>query len=113
MSGVQTGTRLERLEQLLTRIKLEIELERRLNPPARPERAPAKRPARKRAKRWIRPDTAARHAARMARCEQLGVTQRQIKEWAVEQGLLDQVKRGSVAELIVEAWIQAHQHQEA
>lgn len=89
MSGVSTGTRLERLYRLRRCLDLEIAAELRRNPPQRltPRR---------------RAEVATKH-----RLDELGVTPRQVKEWAVEIGLLPAVRQGRVARHLIEAYAEA------
>lgn len=94
MSGIRVGTRLEQLYQLRDRLALEIAQEERLellNGPA-PLKVVKHRP----------PDVVGR------RLEQLGLTARQVKDWAVTQGLLERVCRGRVAHELIEAYADAH-----
>lgn len=114
MSGIRTGPRLENLERvhrqtlheianarrlehwreipaledLRDRLAAEIAKERPTEPPERPKppRAPSG------------------PSAEVLLLEQLGVTARQVKEWAVEQGLLAAVVRGRVKLELVEAY---------
>lgn len=98
MSGVTNGTRLEQLQALRRRIDHEIAIEaahaienngRRLPPPV------------------PRPEVSA-HGDRLAQLLQdHGLTARLVKEWAVEHGLLDSVRRGRVASELVHAYIAA------
>lgn len=96
MSGVQSGTRLERLERLRAQVEHQITVERRraadegaarIRPPAPP---PPREPKPFEVNRVDR------------RLRELGVTAREVKEWAVDAGLMLEVKRGRVSEALVE-----------
>lgn len=89
MSGVRTGTRLEQLHKLAARIQLEIEAElRRHVPPARPK-----------------PEKPATQQTRVdERLRELGVTSRDVKQWAVQAGLRSHVQRGRVSLELVNAY---------
>lgn len=111
MSGVRTGTRLEQLLNLRRQLNLEIEVETRRDPVEAVRLGLIKpkwvRPPRRRGGHK-RPDMVVRVAELMARLERMGVTQHDVKVWAVEQGLLDEVKRGIVAGRILDAYAEAH-----
>lgn len=111
MSGIRTGTRAEALAALLRRTRHEVaqarrnssrelprllELEDRLHvelalpPPVRPVvgRRPVPRP----------------QQPTQERLRALGVTSLQIKTWALEQGLITELKRGRVPPALVDAY---------
>jgi hypothetical protein len=94
MSGVRTGTRLEQLYALRDRIALEIRAEERRLSLQRPAFEVFKKP---------RP----KHTTEL-RLEQLGLTSRQVKEWAHATGLVDEVKRGRIGADLVNAYADAH-----
>lgn len=100
MSGVQTGTRLERLERLRVEIDQEIAQERRRlvldSPPLARRFEVYEKPKRK------APST----GDQLMR--ELGVTANDVKVWAVSVGILDQVRRGRVASHVVDSYAQAH-----
>jgi hypothetical protein len=96
VSGVQCGTYLERLEQLRQQVDQAIAAERRRVALEGPIRLVA------------RPHQQVPRGNRVdMRLASLGVTALQVKEWAVEAGLLDQVRRGRVALSLVEAYADA------
>lgn len=96
MSGISTGTRLEQLERLKAKVDLEIAAERRRL--ALDERFVT----------FQRADHDRRRVdATKARLEQLGVTAKDVKVWAVGVGLLADVKRGRVARELVEKYAEA------
>lgn len=117
MSGIRTITRAEALEVLLRRTRHEIacavrgeerhhlprlrELEDallvELGLPPRP-----KSPA---------PRRRAEHV--LDRLAELGVTSRQVKEWAVETGRLPAVVRGRISRQLVEAYASQHPKESA
>lgn len=125
MSGVRVGTRLEQLQDLrrqtavqheharrtgapaadlgalLARIDVEIRAEGGTPPPA--PRPPAPDAPRRRTS--LTSDDAVRVMA------ELGVTSNDVKRWAVDQGLLDAVKRGRIRVDLVETYARHHQHQ--
>jgi hypothetical protein len=94
MSGVRTGTRLEQLYALRDRIALEIRAEERRLALQRPNFEVFKKPGRRNAVETLLDD--------------LGVTSRQVKEWAHATGLVDEVKRGRVGADLVNAYADAH-----
>lgn len=99
MSGVRHGAYLEQLERLLAHVEQEIAQERQrmlLDGATWTtfERTPRStggdvNPGRK-------------------RCDELGVTPKQVKEWAVRAGLLEKVVQGRVARWMVDAYAEAH-----
>lgn len=91
MSGVICGTRLDQLVVLRDKITAEIEHERR----AGRHNGIALR------------DIPTSAEALMAT---LGVTSRDVKEWAVQAGLLARVVRGRVSLAIVQAYQKEHEH---
>lgn len=98
MSGVQTGTKLERLQALERQVKHEIAVELRrlaLDDTGR-HRAVTITPRRRGDQ-----DT-------QDRLTELGVTSKHVKEWAVQKGILTAVRQGRVARWIVEAYAAAH-----
>lgn len=116
MSPVRTGPRLEHLLALQRRLEHEIAAERRklaledrdapgrTLPGATPE--PVEQPSsRARTARATAAETA-------ARLDRLGVNARQVKEWAITAGLLDEVKRGRVPGDLVAAYADAHTTEE-
>lgn len=121
MSGVQTGTRLDRLEQLQRVARMQraharwagdLELHDRLDRLVRRITHEIGREQR------ARPEVAA--AVRRAdlgvqqHLEALGVTAHTVKVWGVQAGLLPAVVRGRVSGALVTAYDHAHQpqHQE-
>lgn len=96
MSGIKVGSRLEQLEELDRRLHVEIELERRTHPPKPREKTTRRRTPTPRNK-------VDQHLVA------LGVTTRQVKQWALETGRLDRIHRGRVSAELVEAYAQAHQ----
>lgn len=91
MNGIrQVGTRLDQLVVLRDRITAEIETERRAG---------------------RHNGTALRDIPTSAEAlmNTLGVTSRQVKEWAVERGLLTKVVRGRVSLAIVQAYEKEHE----
>lgn len=97
MSGVQVGSRLEQLRALRRRLDHEIATEERriaLDVPARP----APRPP--------RPTEVNRVDVRL---RELGVTAREVKEWAYDAGLILEIKRGRVSEALVEHFADARE----
>lgn len=90
MSGVRVGSRLEQLLELRRKVDLEIEAERRNTPTpiTRPRSSTTSSP-------W---DGIPEH-----------VTSRQIKEWAIRQGLLERARRGRAPKHLVDAYRKAHQ----
>lgn len=125
MSGVQAGTRLERLTALWRRTRHEIQiaqhagrhdevtklraLETRLVVEIRTEggvtpSAPGVR--RRRGPRRKAEDRVSKHLA------QLGVTSHEVKVWAVGQGILPAVKRGRIKGELVAAYQAAHEGSE-
>lgn len=111
MSGIRTCTREEALQQLLTRTRHEIscarrredlhelprlrELEARIEDELGIPRPAVRRPGQ-------------RAEMVLERMAELGVTARQVKEWAVETGLIPAVVRGRIRRELVEAWAAAH-----
>lgn len=91
MSGVVTGTRLDQLKALRRRLDHEIAVEARrmLDGP---------RPIRK----------ATRPRSYTERLGGRGIEARQVKEWAVANGLLPEVKRGRVSLDLIEAYWEAN-----
>lgn len=126
MSGIQSGDRLARLEQLQARTRLlraharwrgdQLQHARYdrlvtdLQDAIDDERARLDRIAR------ARPEVAAavRHADTTVqqRLNALGVDAVVVKRWGVEQGLIPAVVRGRVSGLLVDAYAHAHQPQE-
>lgn len=97
MSGIRVGTRLEQLLKLRDRIDLEIAAER-LNPTHRPA-----------------PPAPAVHDGDLsseARLHRLGVTTKQVKQWAVDNGVLDHMVRGRINPALVDTYEAAHTAQE-
>lgn len=94
MSGIRVGSRLEQLYDLRRRLNHEIAAEERKAATDTP--TPAAQ----------RPGLAATDKAVHDQLDHLGVTSAQVKEWAVEQGLLPAVVRGRVARHIVNAFVQ-------
>jgi hypothetical protein len=97
MSGVTVGSRLEQLEELRARIEYEIAAERRRVAISVPNPPPARVPKLTEVNRVD------------VRLAGLGVTSRQVKEWAVDAGLLDHVHRGRVAAHLVEMFAEARE----
>lgn len=96
MSGVTVGTRLEQLLALERKLQLEIRAERiRLATNV----APLPRVQPRRLARVNRVDM---------RLAALGVSSREVKEWAVRVGLLDAVHRGRVGLQLVEQYATAN-----
>lgn len=95
MSGIRVGTRLEQLYQLRDRLALEIAHEERLA--ALDVRVKPPRPV-------------TRHSTDVVsqRLKWMGVTARIVKQWALEQGLIDKIHRGRVSLELAEAYIDAH-----
>ncbi len=106
MSGVKVGTRLERLYLLRDQIRHEIAAEERalvLNG------GRGSMPRRLRA----RAGTVAADARKAASLDELGVTAKQVKQWAVEVGLIPAVVRGRVAQALVDEYAHAHRSEVA
>lgn len=122
MSGIQTGTRLDKLRRLRTRVGQQIiqahrreafsDVERlrnlanqldteiaRLDPTYHP---PTHR-GRPRTRAQKANDRVTRHLAR------LGVTAHEVKAWAVTAGLIDAIHRGRIRAELVQAYETAHQ----
>lgn len=111
MGGVKVGSRLEQLRKLRDQVQVEIELEERreLLEGARTRTRAVQQAVTPRAGSLtggvgkgsssvlIRESLAA-----------LGVTSYDVKVWAVEQGLLPEFKRGTVAVAIIDAYEQDH-----
>lgn len=91
MSGVVVGTRLERLRELRAQVDREIAAEERRVATG----APAPR---------------SRGSLSVAPWEGIAehVTSRDIKEWAVRQGLLERPRRGRAPRHLVDAYRKAH-----
>ena len=120
MSGVTTGSRLQQLYALRARLDQEIAAERArvataprapgtiTRPPTLPD---AKPPAQnhRRGETGPRPGLQASDRTTAQMLLDLGVTPRQVKEWAVDQGLLAAVVRGRVARHLVIAYATTHQ----
>lgn len=100
-------TRLERLLELRAKVDLAI-----LDEQARRRRITREALIAARAEARQRPDAGtgwrAAHATTAEILEQLGVTAHDIKVWAVENGLADEVKRGRVRLEHVDAYHHAH-----
>lgn len=124
MSGVVSGSRLERLQVVWRRTRHEIQiatgaqqwarvaklhdLEARLSAEIEAE-TPKPSPAVRgpiRGQRQKAEDRVTRHL------ERLGVTSHDVKVWAVGQGLLPAVRRGRVKGELVAAYEAAHQTQD-
>lgn len=92
MSGVKVGTRLELLRRLRAQVDREIAAEER--------RVSTGTPAPR-----------SRGSVSVAPWEGIGdhVTSREIKEWAVSQGLLERPRRGRAPRHLVDAYRKAHQ----
>lgn len=105
MSGVQTGSRLDRLLALRSQIDMEIAAERRKEalsaPPPAPENLTDYEIRSRRQK--------ASAEVTRKRLAQLGVTSREVKEWAVRAGHLAAVTRGRVALDLIDDYVHAHQ----
>ena len=106
MSGVRCGTRLEQLLDLRRQVNLQIELEVR-NDPREAARlgltGGGDTPPRARQKS---PGQSLNVAER--RLAELGVSSTDVKAWAVQQGLLPEVKRGRIGINLVEQYAAAH-----
>lgn len=98
MSGVQAGTRLERLRVLRDRIDHEIAVEA--------HRAALDDTRGSGGWAEFQKPSDRRTASRL---EQLGVTAKQVKQWAVRQGLVDGVHRGRCADRLIDAYALAHE----
>lgn len=96
MSGISHGSRLEQLLRLEQQVRHEIAVERR--------RVALEGPAREVPRTPRRLVDVNRVDVRLV---ELGVTARQVKEWAVAAGLLDRVRRGRVGADLVEAYAAA------
>lgn len=90
MSGVMCGTRLDQLVVLRDKVLAEIENERRAG----------------RHNGHALADIPTSAEALMAT---LGVTSRQVKEWAVDRGILARVVRGRVSLAIVQQYQKEHE----
>lgn len=90
MSGVMVGSRLDQLVVLRDKITAEIEHERRRGW--------------NNGRAMVDVPTSAE-----ALMNTLGVTSRQVKEWAVQAGLLTAVRRGRVSLSIVQAYQKEHE----
>lgn len=86
----------DRLRDLAARVDAALAEERRIQGLAVPVPAPVEEPARE-----LAPSAEVRLLA------ELGVSARDVKEWAVGQGLLTAVRRGRVALALVEAYAAA------
>lgn len=101
MSGIRTGTRLEQLRLLHARVGQEIAtLERQEALEARPAPPPRRRRVRAAANQ---PDRATAALLR------LGVTAYEVKEWALDVGLITAIRRGKVSFVIIDQYETAHQ----
>lgn len=98
MSGIRFGSRLDQLRALRDQLDQEIANEEyrditgnagRMRPPSRP------------ATRLVEVNRVD------LRLRELGVTSREVKVWAVAAGLIPEVKRGRVAEALVEQFAAA------
>lgn len=109
MGGVRVGSRLEQLRKLRDQVSLEIELEERREAleTARPARAVQQSV---RSKRNLTNGVGKGSSSVLIRerLEQLGVTSKTVKTWAVTQGLLPEVVRGTCKVEIIDAYAQAH-----
>lgn len=92
VNGIRVGTRLEQLYQLRQRLNVEIEIEERKTGRRRKPPRPAK------------PNTVDQ------RLRELGVTTHDVKVWAVEHGVLPELKRGRIGLQLVETYAM---HQDA
>lgn len=110
MTGIRTGSRLEQLEALRRRLDHEIAVERRAAILAAPctdhDTTTGRQPTGKRAPTGTGKGS---DAVAHARLEELGVTTRQVKQWAVSVGLIPALVRGRVALPIIEKYAEAHQ----
>lgn len=109
MSGVSSGSRLERLYALRDQIAHEIAHEERL------VALDGGRIDQKGRRRFVvfkgsNQAVATRGAdkRKAASLDELGVTAKQVKVWAVSVGLVDAVHRGRVAQTLVDAYAEAH-----
>lgn len=93
MSGVKVGTRLERLLELRAQVDREIAAERR------------------RVSTCLPAPTGGRGPLAVDPWEGIPehVSSRDIKEWAIRQGLLERARRGRAPKHLVEAYRKAHQ----
>lgn len=115
MSGIQVGTRLEQLEALQTRTGHELAAARRREGSGvecgRLEDLLA-RIRREIEAECPRPPKPARRvvgsSVELQLLERLGVSAREVKEWAVDQGLIEVVARGRIKMALVEAYAAAH-----
>lgn len=92
MSGVTTGTRLEQLRKLRTRIEQEIAAEER-------------RLALEGMRVFQRPARGRNRVDELL--AELGATAGDVKRWALAAGLITEIRRGRVGLQLVEAYAQA------
>lgn len=120
MSGVDTRTRVERLQSLGRRAKHDLAIARRQESWHEARRLsllieriddaleaagaePVNRKPVAKAKRKTPVDHVGQHLRR------LGVTSNEVKTWAVSVGLVDKVRRGRIRAELVQAYEDAHQ----
>lgn len=109
MSGVRVGTRLEQLEALRRQVDQEIAVERRRLATEAQHRPPT-RTAPRRSKSNLTGGVGKGSSSVLirVRLEQLGVTSKQVKQWAVDRGLLDRIHRGTVRVELIDAYERTH-----
>lgn len=116
MSGIRTGTRLEQLHALRRTVTVQIEYLRTQGQPATQHETLLERLDQEIRNEGGTPPTPPRPLKRRRPApaavdvllRELGITAHDVKVWAVQHGLLDQVRRGRVALRYVEAYA-AHQ----
>lgn len=96
MSGIRFGSRLDQLRALRAQLDQEIANEEYRDITGNPGR-----PTPPRAPRLVEVNRVD------LRLRQLGVSSREVKVWAVAAGLIPEVKRGRVAEALVEQFAEA------
>ena len=115
MSGVRQGSRLQQLEALRARLDHEINVERRRtiiaeHRPATPAPPPPREPT-PRDDLDGRPDVTGFALTTRTLLDDLDVTPRQVKEWAVSVGLIPAVTRGRVSLELVRSYARAKGYQ--
>lgn len=98
MGGIRAGTRLEQLLALRDRLNHEIAIERRHTLNAGRAAAQPARPA---------PTTPPAPTIERQLLDR-GLTARQVKEWAVENGHVDHVARGRLSQRLLALYVQHH-----
>lgn len=95
LEGIRSGSRLDMLRDLKRRVDAEIRAEEKLERSRTAIRA-------YKAKQEARRDSVSQRLAR------LGVTAHDVKTWALEQGLITEIRRGRVSGDLVDAYAADH-----